>query len=321
MRSELVRKAADLTAAHRVGLAGQRERRSSDLADAPRGEMAIEDGVDLVGALRRLVDPLRIKRDHARRRAKHPEELCDVALAESGCERCRRSAAGNASCARQHLVKARGVTFDIIGIERAVLGEMHEQPRKQRGVGAGPHAQEQFSVLGRIGAARIDHDQACAARLLVDHHALEQHRMAPGRVGAHQHEQVGLVEIFIAAGHGVGAKGAAVAGDSGGHAQARIGVDIGRADEPLHELVGDVIVLGQQLAGEIERHRVCAIAGDDVLQAMSDMIERIAPGDTLQHALATDHRMEQPALERERLAKRGALRAKSSEIGGMLAIA
>ena len=88
--------------------------------------------------------------------------------------------------------------------------------------------------------------------------------MAPGGVGADQHDQVGLVEILVAAGHGVGAEGAAVAGDRRGHAQPRIGVDVGRADKALHQLVGDVIILGQQLAGEIERDRVRAIALDDL---------------------------------------------------------
>jgi hypothetical protein len=50
--------------------------------------------------------------------------------------------------------------------------------------------------------------------------------------------------------HRVGAEGALVAGDRRGHAEARVGVDVGRADEALHQLVGDVIVLGQQLAGD-----------------------------------------------------------------------
>ena len=101
-------------------------------------------------------------------------------------------------------------------------------------------------------------------------HALEQHRMAPGGVRADEHDQVGLVEVLVAAGHRVGAEGAAVAGDRRRHAQPRIGVDVGRADEALHQLVGDVIVLGQQLAGEIERDRVRPVALDDAREAVGD---------------------------------------------------
>ena len=72
--------------------------------------------------------------------------------------------------------------------------------------------------------------------------------MAPGGIRPDEHDQLGFVEIGIGAGHGVGAEGAAVAGDRGSHAQSRVGVDIGRADKTLHELVGHVIILGEELA-------------------------------------------------------------------------
>ena len=120
---------------------------------------------------------------------------------------------------------------------------------------------------GGIGPARIDHDDARAAPLLVGDHALEQNRMTPCRVGAGQHQKIGLVEILVAAGHGIGAEGAAMAGDRRRHAQPRIGIDIGAADKSLHQLVGDVIVFGQQLPGQIERDRVRAVARDDVLKS------------------------------------------------------
>ena len=73
------------------------------LADPPGREVAIDDGVDLVGALRRLVDALRIQRDHARRIGKHLEERRDVLLGQAGRQRggrrrCRRCCA-RARCA------------------------------------------------------------------------------------------------------------------------------------------------------------------------------------------------------------------------------
>ncbi len=80
MRGKLIGEPADLAAAHRIGLPGQGERRRAWLADPPRGEMAIDDGIDLVGTLRRLVDALRIQRDHARRIPEHPEEFGNVRL-------------------------------------------------------------------------------------------------------------------------------------------------------------------------------------------------------------------------------------------------
>ena len=52
MGGEHVGEAADLAAAHGVGLAGHRERPHAGLADAAGREVAVDDGVDLVGARR-----------------------------------------------------------------------------------------------------------------------------------------------------------------------------------------------------------------------------------------------------------------------------
>jgi hypothetical protein len=71
--------------------------------------------------------------------------------------------------------------------------------------------------------------------------------MIPGSIAAHHHQQVTALQVFVAAGHGIGTEGALVAGHGRGHAQPGIGVDIGAAQEALHEFVGDVIILGQQL--------------------------------------------------------------------------
>ncbi|MNR53681.1 hypothetical protein D3C85_1737320 [compost metagenome] len=53
-----------------------------------------------------------------------------------------------------------------------------------------------------------------------------------------------------------------MAGHRGGHAEARIGVDIRRTDEALHQLVGDVVIFGQQLTGDVEGNRVRPMLGD-----------------------------------------------------------
>ena len=295
MGGELVGEPADLAAAHRIGLPGQRERRRARLADPPRREMAVDDGVDLVGALRRLVDALRIQRDDTlgvfANIWKNAATSCSD---EAGRQRGGPDAARDAARAGDGVVEAGGVERDVVAVEHAVIGEMDQQPAEQRRIGARLQPQEQIVVADGIGPARIDHDHPRAALLLVGEHALVQHRMAPGRVGADQHQKIRLVEIFIAARHRVGAEGAAVARNGRGHAEPRIGVDIGAADKALHQLVGDVVILRQQLAGEIERDRARAVARDDVLEAVRDMVERVAPGHPLHGPLAAaDHRIEQ----------------------------
>ena len=59
VRGQLVGQPAHLAPAHGVGLAGQGQRPHAGLADAPRRQVHVEDGVDLVAAGRRLVDALR----------------------------------------------------------------------------------------------------------------------------------------------------------------------------------------------------------------------------------------------------------------------
>ena len=224
--------------------------------------------------------------------------------------------------AGQRFLETGRVCADVVAVERALLGKMHQQAGEQRRVHARRDRQEQVGIGGGRGAARIDDHDLCAAFGLVAHHALEQHRMTPGGVGADQHDEIGLVEIGIGAGNGVRAEGAPVAGDRRRHAQARIGVDIGRADEALHQLVGDVVVLGQQLPGEIERDRVGPVAVDDVLEAAGHAIERIIPACARQRSIGLpQHGMQEPRIERQRFAERGALRAGAALVRRMRRVA
>ncbi len=143
-----------------------------------------------------------------------------------------------------------------------------QQAAEQCGVRARRDRQKEIGILRGAGLARIDDDELGAALAPVLHHALEQNRMAPGGVRSDQHQEIGLIEIFVIAGHGIRSEGAAMAGDRRRHAKPRIGVDICAADEALHQLVGDVIVFRQQLPGQIEGDRIRSVALDDALEAV-----------------------------------------------------
>ena len=175
----------------------------------------------------------------------------------------------------------------------------------------------QIGKLRRRCAARVDRDDARTAPRLRLLGPLKQNRMAPRGVRSDEDDDVGLVEIVIASGHHVRAKGATMASDRRRHAQPRIGVDVGRTEEPLHQLVGDVIVLGQQLTGEIHGDRLRPVRLERCGKARRDGVERARPG----RAHAMNGRMEQPGLGAERLAQGRALDAQSSGVGGMIAVA
>ena len=67
MRRQHIGETAHLAPAHGVGLPRKREWPCAHFADAPASQMAMNDGVDLVRTLRRLVDALAPGCDHALR--------------------------------------------------------------------------------------------------------------------------------------------------------------------------------------------------------------------------------------------------------------
>jgi len=208
---------------------------------------------------------------------------------------------------------------DKCSVKGARTRQTPQEAEKQRHVSAGRDGQMQVRDLARRRATRIDIDDERAAAPLFARRrqALKQHRVAPGEVGADQHDEIGLLEIFVDARHDVGAEGAAMAGDGGRHAEPRIRVDISGADESLHQLVGDVIILREDLARHVEGDGIWTMTLDRPRKATRDEIERLRPC----RPLAADFRIEEPVLEPERGAKRRALDAQPAEIGGMRGIA
>ncbi len=101
--------------------------------------------------------------------------------------------------------------------------------------------------------------------------------MRPRRVAAHDEQAVGVLQVVVAGRRRVGAQRLLVAGHGAAHAQARVGVDVVGADQALGELVEDVVVLGQQLAGHIEADRVRAVVADHLRELAGGVVERGVP--------------------------------------------
>ncbi len=171
--------------------------------------------------------------------------------------------------------------------------------------------------VARCCAARVDNDQFGAAALPGCKDALIQDRVAPCEVRADQNDQVRLFQIVIGAGHGVGAKGPLMPCDGRGHAQTRVGVDIGRADVPFHQLIGDVVVFGQQLPRDIESHTVRAVFGDGLLKPVGHQIQRTVPV----AVLPIDQGPQLTALQPNSFRQCGALRTQTPPVRRVVRIA
>ena len=165
---------------------------------------------------------------------------------------------------------------------------------------------------------RIDHHDLHARPLLArSRQSLQQDRVTPRSVGADQHDEVGLLQVLVTHRHHVFAEGALVTGDGRGHAQARVGVDVGGADVALHQLVGDVVVLGQQLTGDVEGHRLRPMR----LDAAAEFTGHWSMASGQRGAMAAHLRIQQPVFETHGLAQRAALGAQPAAVGRMLRIA
>ncbi len=105
-------------------------------------------------------------------------------------------------------------------------------------------------------------------------------------------------------------------GHCAGHAQTRIGVDVAGADEALRKLVGDVVILGQQLSRDIECHAVRPVGFDAVAHAARDFVQRAIPGDLF----LADHRVQQAPFQPYRFTQMSTLGTQRAAIGGMIAV-
>ncbi len=109
----------------------------------------------------------------------------------------------------------------IVLIDGAGLGEIAKQTIEQRDIAIGLHGEMQIGNVAGRRSARIDdnklHRRPCG---LGRCQTLVKDRMAPGHIGADKNDEIGELQILVAGRHGIGTKGAAVAGNGRSHAEA-----------------------------------------------------------------------------------------------------
>ena len=146
--------------------------------------------------------------------------------------------------------------------------------------------------------------------------------MAVGRVGTNQHYQIGQIEIVVTAGRAIGAQAAGVSRHRRTHAEPGIGIEVVAAQGPFEQLVGDVVILGEELARAIHGQARRARAGEGVLNLVDQNREGLLPVDRakgLVEALAPLG-LDQ-AVVVEGFGHRGPLNAHLAQGGGVLAVA
>jgi hypothetical protein len=166
MAAEKVGERADLAAAHRVGLPGQRERTRAAPSDLAGGQVQVDQCRVLGRAAAALVQALAIQRQRGAARAGagvvEPGEpargLDDVGLRNSAQR--RDVLRGEVANTRLERLEAARVGGDVGGVEPPLPQHHVQHAVEQRHVGAGQDRQEQVGGVGGLGAARIDDDGA-----------------------------------------------------------------------------------------------------------------------------------------------------------------
>ena len=137
------------------------------------------------------------------------------------------------------------------------------------------------AVLRRSGATRTDIDERdlLATRAAVDD-PRKEHRVHLGGIVAPHDEHIAGIQVLVAAGRFVDAVAADEAGHRGGHAEARVRVDVVVRQPAFHQLLRRIALGDRPLAGPVDGE-----AFRSVVNPLGDDVQRLVPGDGLEHAV------------------------------------
>src|SRR5205823_2105690 len=105
--------------------------------------------------------------------------------------------------------------------------------------------------------------------------------------------------------------------------EARVRVDVVRAEEPLRQLVDRVVVLRQELARDVEGDRLGAVLRDDRAQSPSEPREDLAPPELPEARVAAGahHRAQRAVTGVNRGGELERLRAGAATVHGVARVA
>ena len=211
VRRQQIGQPADLATAHGIRLPGQGEGTGTGLADLAASQMQLDQRSIVVRTVRRLVEPLAVKRQRRSPGGKPARRAHDIAgrnTAQFGDP--HRGVFGNDGGL---FGKSVGM-FGNIGLVDQSLADHHMQHAvEQRDVAARLDRQMEIGDGGAFGAARIDDDdfQVRIGRPRVLD-AAKDDGMGNGRIGAGDQDDPGLGNIVVTTRRRIGTQRLLVAG-------------------------------------------------------------------------------------------------------------
>ena len=322
MARQQIGQTAGFPPAHGVWLTGQGERSCSRPANLTGGQVKVDQRAVFRAAGGGLVQAHAPQRQEARRSADPLRAL--LQLLDADAAQLRNHLRGVVADQRFKFAEAFGVHLDEIAIDPVFPQQQVQNPMEQGDIGTRKNRQMQVSQIAGVSTTRVNDD---------DFHLrttgfgflqpTKKYRMGVGHVTADDHHAVAQFQIFVTAWRGVSAEATFVADHRRGHAQPRIAVDIVGTDQRPRQFVEGVVILGEQLPGNVERYAVRAVFGDGFGKDVGGVLQCAVPASTAarQAFAQTQFRVQGAGGEVAGQVQRRAFAAQFAEVGRVRRIA
>ena len=134
--------------------------------------------------------------------------------------------------------------------------------------------------------------------------------MGPGGIASGDHQKVSLFQVFVASRYRITANRPFVRSNSRRHTKAGVCIHICATDKALHQLVGNVVIFSQQLAGTVESHGLRAMGRNHLTDFICHQVQSCVPV----CSLSVHCRVEQAVGVSQRVMQCGAFNTQASEI-------
>src|SRR5207245_2393533 len=187
------------------------------------------------------------------------------------------------------------VFFETLGmlVNKVLVGRSHEEQHAAHGVeqgdvAAGGDRKVQIRDVRGGRPPRVDDDDALPRPcFLAVANSVERDRVGLGHVAAEDEDDVGQLNIVVAAGRSVTTQTRPVTGHGGGHAQPAIRIGIVAAETAFEELVNHINGLGVELAAAVKGNGLRAVGVQDIGEDLSNIGEGGVPIGSTKAVVAT----------------------------------
>ena len=216
-----------------------------------------------------------------------------------------------------------GVRGDERAVDPVVLDQLLREPVQDRQVRSRPDREVHLAPARAdcVSRGSITIERGGSGPLQPVELVHPEHRLRLGRVDPDVQDRVAVLDVVHARRLAVAAERLLQRLPRRRRAEARVAVEVVRADPAARDERERVVVLDEQLAARVEAERAAALRREQLARALDDEIHRLVPARLAQLAVAADERTQQPVGRVVRLPAVQALRAEPTVVHAVAAAA